>query len=351
MTSVPAATMPARLVICLLCAARASHARWFFDYSLAPVVPFYIDALERPAPARRSRGRSALRRRQHRVSPAPARPCAHAPPRDAQARRPRTAADQAAARGVDAGGLGGSCLAAAAHAALEVDAPAERGEQRKASLGQGAGRLVVASLREAIEQGREHRVRLGFGRARRRGAAHPGQRLARGLHRGKALQNLGARHGELRLDQREELGAGALVELDRQRVHRLERAAEALAALARRAGERADLAELLRQQGEHQIRVAVLHATQQQRVGYEPRRPGATPRGSRGAGERQLCARAADSSAACRHRGLDTMLSANVNKISSSTNATATPSRRPRAGLVGAEIGSGVTHATRREAV
>src|SRR4051812_11025611 len=50
-------------------------------------------------------------------------------------------------------------------------------------------------------------------------------------------------------------------------------------------------------------------------------------------------------------RGFSTMLNTNVNKISNSTNATATPSRRPRAGLLGAEMGRGVTHATRRDAV
>jgi hypothetical protein len=41
-------------------------------------------------------------------------------------------------------------------------------------------------------------------------------------------------------------------------------------------------------------------------------------------------------------------LSASVNKMSSSTNAMATPKRRPRAGRTGLTIGSGVTHATRR---
>src|SRR5262249_34266560 len=97
--------------------------------------------------------------------------------------------------------------------------------------------------------------------------------------------------------------AGALVEIDRERVHRFERTAEALAALARAACERAHLAELLGQQREHQVGLAVLDATQQQRFGDDARGGFARAHVSRGARRwRRWTTACVIALAACRRR-------------------------------------------------
>src|SRR5690606_19080825 len=119
-------------------------------------------------------------------------------------------------------------------------------------------------------------------------------------------------------------------------------AAEASPALLRGPRERGDATEVAGEQLDHQIGFAKRCSANEQRFGRQQVR----------IGRASSPAAARDSSCGMSSpRGLSTMLSASVNKRSSSTKAIATPKRRPRAGLVGLAIGNGVTQATRRLAV
>jgi len=68
-----------------------------------------------------------------------------------------------------------------------------------------------------------------------------------------------ARSRDDRFAQTEQLGARTLVERDPNRVHRFERSGEAARALARAAGERRDFSDLLGQERDDDVRLAVVH--------------------------------------------------------------------------------------------
>src|SRR5262249_50586258 len=113
---------------------------------------------------------------------------------------------------------------------------------------------------------------------------------------------------------------------------------------------RRDTTFAIGEQGQDQIALAVVDAFEQQRL-----RRTRCARGACRAAHAQTrsagSARAESSCGMSSPRGLSTMLSASVNRMSSSTNAMATPKRRERAGLTTLAIGNGVTQATRRLAV
>src|SRR5690606_26428312 len=112
------------------------------------------------------------------------------------------------------------------------------------------------------------------------------------------------------------------------------------------ARERGDASTLGREQMHDQVGLAVRHTRQDERACADERLTRA-PRHDRA--QETFCSVLRESSwGISPPRGLSTMLSARVKRMSKSTNAMATPTRRPRAGLAVVLRGSGVAHAARR---
>ena len=113
--------------------------------------------------------------------------------------------------------------------------------------------------------------------------------------------------------------AALLVEEHRDRVNRLERAADATGPFSRAADDGADLPDLFGDERGDEIALAELDGPDDERFALEEGHPTSMPRDS-------VC----DSSAgmSC-PRGLRTMESASDSRMSKRTNAIATPNRRP----------------------
>src|SRR5690606_33344462 len=181
-----------------------------------------------------------------------------------------------------------------------------------------------------------------------------GERAARGLELAQIPEQSGARAHEHGLAQNEQLTRARLVETNADREEGLERSGEPLSALARAPSERRDATARFGEQREHEIGLAELDEAEHERRALVNRRRSrcghpialSVPGEIRDAGARE------SSCGMSSPRGLSTMLSASVNRMSRSTKAIATPKRRPRAGF-GAlfDKGSGVTVTTRRLAV
>src|SRR5690606_4681074 len=158
------------------------------------------------------------------------------------------ATDQPAAFGIDERRLIGSAGARAGDAAVELEAEADRAEQRKPELGEAElGRARTIRIIELVEQrddgGPRRRLRVLGGRR----TSQPTERAPGRGHRVEITREAEARGRKLALLQREELSA-TLQHAHAQRVHRLEAAAEASPALLRGPRERGDATEVAGEQ-------------------------------------------------------------------------------------------------------
>ena len=160
----------------------------------------------------------------------------------------------------------------ASNAALQLEAPAHRREDREAGaseLGPRDRRRRTASV-ESIEQIDQHAPTRRLRGAKGEDMPRPPKRDGGGIERLEIAHHALAQAHQARLLQRRELLA-LIFDEHVDRVNRLERAAEALGAFARSASHDAELAEALGHERGHDVAFPNIYGTDDERVALEQR--------------------------------------------------------------------------------
>lgn len=190
-----------------------------------------------------------------------------------EASAPAGAANEAAFGWIDEG-AGGVARAGAAHAALEIEPPADGREEAKAEAGEarlrGGARVVEVNRRvKVVEKRVDHGPKRGLGRVRRRGAAYPAQRVAGRFEAGKIGDEHKARARDFRLGEDADLCVGALVQADAEEVHRLKRG-KSLRGFERGSSDGRDYPPLFGEQGDEGVSFAKRSFAHEERLGVDP---------------------------------------------------------------------------------